>query len=78
MYLSIPPVRIRYEMEKMDVHPVGIELMAPKARVEPLKLLDVRTPAANIIKQEMLALGGDCVNPKGTINCSLDLSLIHI
>lgn len=72
MYMSIPPARIRYEMEKMDVHPVGIELMAPKARVEPLKLLDVRTPAANIIKQEMLALGGDCVNPKGTINCSLD------
>lgn len=72
MFLTIPPERIRTEMEKLEVHPAGIGLMAPKAAVLPVKLLSVRTPAANIIKQEMLSLGGDCVNPKGTINCSLD------
>ena len=72
MFLTIPSERIRYEMEKIEVHPMGMELMAPKASVEPLKLLQIRTPAANILKQEMLALGGECVNPKGTINCSLD------
>lgn len=72
MYLTIPPERIRYEMEKIEVHPMGIQLMEPKASVLPLKLLQIRTPAANILKQEMLALGGECVNPKGTINCSLD------
>lgn len=70
MFLSIPPERIRYEMEKIDVHPVSVELMAPKARVLPLKLFKVRTPAANIIKQEMLALDGDCVTPRGVINCA--------
>ena len=72
MFLTIPSERIRYEMEKIEVHPMGMELMAPKASVEPLKLLQIRTPAANILKQEMLALGGECVNPKGTINCSVD------
>lgn len=71
MYLSIPAARIRFEMQKMDVHPVGIELMAPKASVQPLKLFKVRTPAANIIKQEMLALDGDCVTPRGVINGAL-------
>lgn len=72
MFLTIPAERIRTEMEKLEVHPAGIGLMAPKAAVLPLKFLSIRTPAANIIKQEMLSLGGDCVNPKGTINCSLD------
>ncbi|WP_349688150.1 dihydropteroate synthase [Acidaminococcus sp. DS4831] len=72
MFLTIPAERIRTEMEKLEVHPAGIGLMVPKAAVLPLKLLSIRTPAANIIKQEMLSLGGDCVNPKGTINCSLD------
>lgn len=71
MYLSIPAARIRFEMEKMDVHPVGIELMAPKANVQPLKLFKVRTPAANIIKQEMLALDGDCVTPRDVVNGAL-------
>ena len=71
MYLSIPAARIRFEMEKMDVHPVGIELMAPKADVQPLKLFRVRTPAANIIKQEMLALDGDCVTPRDVVNGAL-------
>ena len=54
MFLTIPSERIRYEMEKIEVHPMGMELMAPKASVEPLKLLQIRTPAANILKQEML------------------------
>ena len=59
MFLTIPSERIRYEMEKIEVHPMGMELMAPKASVEPLKLLQIRTPAANILKQEMLALAGN-------------------
>ena len=35
MYLTIPPERIRYEMEKIEVHPMGIQLMEPKASVLP-------------------------------------------
>ena len=56
----------------MGVHPTGIALMAPKAVVEPLRLVGVRAPGANIIKQEMLAMGADAANAKGTINCSIE------
>ena len=72
MYLSIAPKRVAYEMAKMDVHPAGIALMAPKALVEPLKILSVRSPAANIIKQEMLAMGAECVTAQGAISCKID------
>ena len=34
-------------------------------------MLHVRTPAANIIKQEMLAGGGDCATPGTTITCAV-------
>lgn len=72
MFLSIAPERVAYEMEKMDVHPVGVALMAPKAQILPLKILSVRSPAANIIKQEMLAMGAEAVTAKGAINCSVE------
>ena len=48
----------------MGVHPTGIALMAPKAVVEPLRLVGVRAPGANIIKQEMLAMGRTLLMPK--------------
>jgi len=41
----------------------GIELMAPKALVRPVKLEGVGFAAAMILKQEMLSLGGDAVLP---------------
>ncbi len=72
MYLVIPPQRVKQQLEQMDVHPVGVDLMAPKAEVLPLKILGVKSPAANIIKQEMLSLGGECATAKGAITCSID------
>lgn len=72
MYLAINPKRAAWEMNRMDVHPAGIALMVPKAQVVPLKILSVRSPAANILKQEMLAMGAECVTAKGTVNCSVD------
>ena len=57
MYIKIPCDQVSFELKKMGVHPTGIALMAPKAVVEPLRLVGVRAPGANIIKQEMLAMG---------------------
>lgn len=34
--------------------------------LEPLKLLQVKAPAVNILKQEMLALSGECARPGAT------------
>lgn len=47
------------EMRKIGVDPQGVEIMAPKALFLSLKIKDVKNQAANILKQEMLALGGE-------------------
>jgi len=50
---------------------VGVDLMAPKAVSRILKLDDLRPAAANIIKQEMLSLGGEAATAYGAINHSV-------
>lgn len=72
MYLVMPPQRVKQMLTEMDVHPVGLKLMAPKAEVLPLKIYNVKSPAANIIKQEMLSMGAECATVKGAINCSVE------
>ena len=62
---------LRYEMEHLGVHKASVEIMLGKGKITPLKLLHVRTPAANIIKQEMLASGGDCATPGAAITCAV-------
>lgn len=49
------------EMKKLGADLNGIKLMAPKAETILLRLHGVSLKAANLLKQEMLALGGDCV-----------------
>ena len=62
---------LRYEMEHLGVYKASVEIMLGKGKITPLKLLHVRTPAANIIKQEMLAAGGDCATPGTVITCAV-------
>ena len=62
---------LRYEMEHLGVYKPSVAIMLGKGKITPLKLLHVRTPAANIIKQEMLAAGGDCATPGTTITCAV-------
>ena len=62
---------LRYEMEHLGVNKAGVSIMLGKGKITPLKLLHVRTPAANIIKQEMLAAGGDCATPGATVTCAV-------
>lgn len=46
----------------------GIELMAPKAVFKCIKLKNIDHRAANILKQEMLAKGGEAAVSKDTLN----------
>ncbi|MFW6437651.1 MAG: dihydropteroate synthase [Armatimonadota bacterium] len=48
------------EMGKIGVHPAAAGWMAQKARVQPVRIEGVPGEAAALLKQEMLALGGDC------------------
>lgn len=62
---------LRYEMEHLGVYKPSVAILLGKGKITPLKILHVRTPAANIIKQEMLAAGGDCATPGSTITCAV-------
>lgn len=50
----------------------GIKLMAPKGVLRALKLYEISVPAASIIKQEMLAVGGDAALNRGVINNTVE------
>lgn len=56
------------ELSKIKVSTGGIELMLSKAIAFPVKLTKVKLGAANILKQEMLSLGGDAAVARGVVN----------
>ena len=57
------------EMEKIGAD--GTWIMADKALFRVVKLRSVRNSIANIIKQEMLSIGGEAAVNRGTVNCSV-------
>lgn len=69
MIIKLNRQNLQTEIARLGVHPASCGIFAAKSHIVPLKLTQVRTPAANIIKQEMLAAGGDCAVPG---NCILN------
>lgn len=67
MLLKVNKEMLVDAMESIGVHKASLPIFANKNQILPLKLLQVRTPAANIIKQEMLAAGGDAAVPTGCV-----------
>lgn len=67
MLLRINRELLGEAMASIGAHPASLPIFAHKSEIVPYKLLGVRTPAANILKQEMLAAGGDAVVPTGCI-----------
>lgn len=61
----------RGEILKIGADPQGAARMAPKMIRPLVKLSCVPCKAANILKQEMLAVGGDAAVARGTVACSL-------
>lgn len=62
--------RAQRELQKLGADPQGVTLMAPKAVFRAVRLKKVRSVAANILKQEMLSLGGEAATSYGAINLS--------
>ena len=58
---------IKGELAKIGADERGIEIMAPKTQGLLVKIKQVPTPAANILKQEMLSLGGECATHRDVI-----------
>lgn len=67
MLIKVNKEMLGNALASINVHPESIPIFEHKAEIIPFKLLQVRTPAANIIKQEMLAAGGDAAVPVGAV-----------
>ena len=71
-YLQISsPAEAVLCLKEIGVDPYGIEAMVPKMSGINIRLDDLKPAVANIIKQEMLSLGGDAAVSRGTIDCTV-------
>ncbi|RKX51462.1 MAG: dihydropteroate synthase [Thermotoga sp.] len=66
------PDRIMEEIRKTGVSEDSLEIFLSKGTFKVFKLYDVLTPAANVLKQEMLAAGGDAAVHRYAVNCKVD------
>lgn len=62
---------IKGEMRKVGSTSAGVKIMSRKADQRLIRLENVGTKEANIIKQEMLSAGGDAVTHKGILDHSV-------
>jgi dihydropteroate synthase len=60
MILPITASALEEELGRVGAHPGSVPIFRARAAIEPLKLYHVKTPAANVIKQELLGAGADC------------------
>ncbi|MBL7107915.1 MAG: dihydropteroate synthase [Candidatus Cloacimonetes bacterium] len=72
------PEDIKEELKKIGVTSGGIISMAPKANSVALKLKNIKVGAANIIKQDMLSIGGDTAVSRGVVDGKVKKSDIII
>jgi dihydropteroate synthase len=66
------PLDAERELCAINVDSGGITMMAAKMLTRCIKLYGLQCRQANILKQEMLALGGDAAVARGTVACSID------
>ncbi len=62
------------ELKRIGVTSQGIESMFEKSCCLAIKLKDVKLGAANIIKQDMLSIGGDAAVSRGVVNGKIERS----
>jgi dihydropteroate synthase len=65
------PDQARVELELIGADPSGVTMMAGKMFTRCLRVSSLECRQANILKQEMLALGGDAAVARGTVACSI-------
>jgi dihydropteroate synthase len=66
------PLDAERELRLINVDSGGIGMMAAKMLTRCVKFTDLQCRQANILKQEMLALGGDAAVARGTVACSIE------
>ncbi len=69
-----PAVEVARELEATDSDPEGVGIMVRKSRIYPVRLEDVPLKAAPLLKQELLAVGGDAAHARGIADHSVGSS----
>lgn len=62
--------RMKEELNRIGVKAAGIEIMAPKGILRVIKLEEVRIPAANLLKQDFLSIGGEAAVSRWALDYS--------
>jgi dihydropteroate synthase len=62
------------ELEKIGAEPQGIKAMLPKMQSFIIHVEGLECKVANIMKQEMLSIGGDVAVARGVVDCSIERS----
>lgn len=70
----LQPDTVGRALQGLGVDPYGIRIMQPKAESYCIRLGPVSFAASNILKQEMLSLGGECALPRDAITGRLKRS----
>lgn len=60
------------ELRSIGMHPKGLGTLRQKADVLALRISEVAAPAGNILKQQMLSLGGDAALCRDAVACRCD------
>jgi dihydropteroate synthase len=56
-------------LQNLNVHGGGVSIMAKKMELLYFFIKDLKTPAANILKQDALSIGAELATPSGVITC---------
>jgi len=75
---EIPGELLENEILKTEIDPLSLPIFRKKSRFIAIKIPAVKSPAANIIKQEMLSAGGDAAVHRNVINCKIENSPVII
>jgi len=67
---------IAREIDRTESDPEGVGLMTRKARIYPVRLDGVPLKAAPLLKQEMLAAGGDSAHARGVADHSVSATTV--
>ncbi len=68
------PERAERELARVGADPGGVARMRDKAGFLAVRIRGLRPAAANILKQEMLSLGGEAAVARGAVDCSVERS----
>lgn len=66
------PDQARVELERIGADQTGVAMMTGKMFTRCIRINSLQCRQANILKQEMLSVGGDAAVARGTVACSIE------